>query len=95
MIESNDPKTDDVFAFQLAIYACAGRGEGLTVDAAYLHQLKESDRKGVPIDPPTVTAARQRANKLILGIVAGDFPAMAASRRVASRRTPRPHSRAG
>lgn len=72
---ANDPKADDVFAFQLAIYACAGRGEGLNVEAAYLHQLKESERKGIPIDDPTITAARGRANTLIRGIVAGDFPA--------------------
>ena len=26
---SNDPRADDLFAFQLAIYASAGRGEGL------------------------------------------------------------------
>ena len=36
---SNDPRADDIFAFQLAIYASAGRGEGLAVDAAYLHLL--------------------------------------------------------
>jgi DNA helicase-2/ATP-dependent DNA helicase PcrA len=72
---ANDPKADDVFAFQLAIYASAGRGEGLNVDAAYLHQLKESERKAVPIDNPTIKAARQRANMLIQGIVDGQFPA--------------------
>src|SRR5262249_15115570 len=73
---ANDPKADDVFAFQLAIYASAGRGEGLNVDAAYLHQLKESERNAIPIDSATVRTARKRANKLILGIVAGDFPAL-------------------
>ena len=37
-------EVDAVFAFQLAIYAAAGRGEGLDVQAAYLHRLKEGDR---------------------------------------------------
>ncbi len=44
---ANDGKNDDVFAFQLAVYAAAGRGEGLDVKAAYLHSLKDSLRKNV------------------------------------------------
>jgi DNA helicase-2/ATP-dependent DNA helicase PcrA len=71
---ANDPKTDDVFAFQLAIYATAGRGEGLDVTSAYLHSLKESERKNVPVDEPTLFDARSRADKLIAGIVTGEFP---------------------
>ena len=72
---ANDPKTDDMFAFQLAIYAAAGRGEGLIVDAAYLHALKEGERRGVPVDNVAVKVARKRAEVLIEGIVAGEFPA--------------------
>jgi DNA helicase II / ATP-dependent DNA helicase PcrA len=74
---SNDPRADDIFAFQLAIYASAGRGEGLTVDAAYLHLLKEGERRPVPVDKRQVKVARQRASLLIEGIVEGDFPARA------------------
>lgn len=70
---ANDPKTDDVFAFQLAIYATAGRGEGLDVKSAYLHSLKESERKSVPVDESTLSDARKRADKLIDGIVTGEF----------------------
>ena len=72
---ANDPKADDIFAFQLAIYASAGRGEGLVVDAAYLHHLKEGERRGVPVDKVAVKVARKRADVLIEGIVEGDFPA--------------------
>ena len=71
---ANDPKTDDIFAFQLAIYAAAGRGERLDVKAAYLHVLKESDRRNVPVDKVAVRVARKRADILIEGIVAGEFP---------------------
>jgi DNA helicase-2/ATP-dependent DNA helicase PcrA len=71
---ANDPKSDDVFAFQLAIYAAAGRGEGLDVTAAYLHSLKESQRKNVPVDNVAIGVARKRADTLIEGIVAGEFP---------------------
>ena len=72
---ANDPKSDDVFAFQLAIYAAAGRGEGLDVTAAYLHGLKESQRKNVPVDNVAIRVARNRADTLNDGIVAGEFPA--------------------
>ncbi len=72
---ANDPKTDDIFAFQLAIYAAAGRGEGLDVTAAYLHALKESNRKNVPVDSVAISVARKRADTLIEEIVAGEFPA--------------------
>lgn len=72
---SNDPQSDEIFAFQLAIYAAAGRGEGLDVTAAYLHALKESRRHSVPVDAPTVQAARARADGLITGIVGREFPA--------------------
>jgi DNA helicase-2/ATP-dependent DNA helicase PcrA len=72
---ANDPRADDLFAFQLAIYASAGRGEGLTVDAAYLHLLKESERRPVPVDRRAVKVARQRASLLIEGVVERDFPA--------------------
>jgi DNA helicase-2/ATP-dependent DNA helicase PcrA len=72
---SNETKTDDIFAFQLAIYAAAGRGEGLDVQAAYLHSLKESERHSVPVGPNEVAAARARAAHLIDGISAAEFPA--------------------
>ncbi len=72
---ANDPKADDIFAFQLAIYASAGRGEGLDVDAAYLHHLKEGERRGVPVDRVAVKVARKRADVLIEGIGEGEFPA--------------------
>jgi DNA helicase-2/ATP-dependent DNA helicase PcrA len=72
---ANDPQSDDIFAFQLAVYTAAGRGEGLDVAAAYLHSLKDSDRKPVPVDNIAVNVARRRADTLIEGIVAKQFPA--------------------
>ncbi|MDW8264548.1 MAG: ATP-dependent DNA helicase, partial [Gemmataceae bacterium] len=72
---ANDPTADDVYAFQLAIYAEAGRGEGLNVHAAYLHRLKESQRQTVVVDTVAGRVARNRADALIEGIRAGDFPA--------------------
>jgi len=71
---STDPRSEDVHGFQLAIYAAAGRGEGLNVKAAYLHALKESERRPVPVDNPAVKKARARALTLIESIGERDFP---------------------
>jgi DNA helicase-2/ATP-dependent DNA helicase PcrA len=72
---ASDAKADDVFAFQLAIYTAAGRGEGINVQSAYLHELKDSARHTIPVDPPVTDAAKVRANALIESIVGGQFPA--------------------
>ena len=72
---ANEGKTDDIFAFQLAVYAAAGRGEGLNVDAAYLHALKESKRVPIQVDTVKQKVARVRADALMESIVAGEFPA--------------------
>jgi DNA helicase-2/ATP-dependent DNA helicase PcrA len=72
---ANDARGDDIHGFQLAIYTAAGRGEGLNVKAAYLHALKESARRPVPVDNPAVKKARNRALTLIESIAEGEFPA--------------------
>lgn len=72
---ATEKRVDDVFAFQLAIYAAAGRGEGLDVRAAYLHRLKEGDRAPVPVDDSVTEGAKARAGQLIAALVDGKFPA--------------------
>jgi DNA helicase-2/ATP-dependent DNA helicase PcrA len=42
---------------QLQVYADAGRREGLTVAAAYIHDMSTATRHPVPIDDATVEAA--------------------------------------
>ena len=69
------PKGDDVFAFQLAVYAAAGRGEGLDVSAAYLHHLTLAQRRNVELGGDVIKEAQEKANALIDRIVQGDFPA--------------------
>jgi DNA helicase-2/ATP-dependent DNA helicase PcrA len=72
---ANDTRSDDIHGFQLAIYAAAGRGEGLNVKAAYLHALKASARRPIPVDNPAVKKARTRALALIESISEGEYPA--------------------
>lgn len=42
---------------QLQIYSLAGRGEGLTVEAAYLHELKDGSRANVNISTDATSSA--------------------------------------
>jgi DNA helicase-2/ATP-dependent DNA helicase PcrA len=63
----------DVHAFQLAVYAAAGRGEGMDVRAAYLHELDEGDRHAIPVTSQQTTEARARAGQLIASLVGRRF----------------------
>ena len=69
----DDPKADDIHGFQLAIYAAAGRGEGLEIKAAYLHTLKAGERRSLPVDKAAVRKARKRAESIIESIAEGEF----------------------
>lgn len=72
---ATDPKSDDVYAFQLAIYAAAGLGEGLKVRAAYVHDLAAGKRDSVSVSQGEIRAARERANGLVQGITGRRFDA--------------------
>ena len=72
---ASETKPDDVFAFQLAIYTAAGRGEGMNVRASYLHRLNEADRFSIPVHETVTEVARSCANDLIGDVVIGNFPA--------------------
>jgi DNA helicase-2/ATP-dependent DNA helicase PcrA len=56
---------DAIFAFQLSVYAAAGRAEGLDVQAAYLHHLEESARTEVPVAPPDTAKAVAKVEGLV------------------------------
>ncbi len=65
---------NDVFAFQLAIYAAAGRREGINVAATYIHDLSAGVRIPVNVDETRVAAAKAHAETLVLGLAARQFP---------------------
>lgn len=65
---SVSPMSNRLHEFQLAIYSAAGRGEGLDIRAAYLHDLGRGRRTEVPAGPDEASAARRQASKLIEGI---------------------------
>jgi DNA helicase-2/ATP-dependent DNA helicase PcrA len=58
---------------QLQIYSLAGRGEGLTVEAAYLHELKDGRRSAVNISDPATSQALESVRHHLGRLRAGQF----------------------
>lgn len=56
---STDPETSADYVLQLAVYANAGRQEGLNVRAAYVHDLKTADRQSVDVSPEAIAVSEQ------------------------------------
>lgn len=63
------------FDLQLQIYAEAGTREGLQVQAAYVHDLREGERKPVSIDLDARNAAVRIAEEAVKGIKGRSFDA--------------------
>jgi DNA helicase-2/ATP-dependent DNA helicase PcrA len=63
------------YAQQLVVYAAAGRGEGLQVEAAYLHELSDGERHSVDISSKPTTDAVQQVSTAMKRIREGNFPA--------------------
>jgi DNA helicase-2/ATP-dependent DNA helicase PcrA len=66
---------DARYAQQLVVYTAAGRGEGLQVDAAYLHELNDGERHSVDISAKPIAEAVTRVSTAMKRIREGDFPA--------------------
>jgi DNA helicase-2/ATP-dependent DNA helicase PcrA len=70
---ATDPFRDERYHQQLAVYAAAGRGEGLDVVAGYLHELKDGIRKSVDVSDRATDSALNSLVKSIDGIRKGIF----------------------
>lgn len=72
---ATDARREGQYRLQLAVYAGAGRGEGLDVKAAYIHDLKNGIRSAVDISEEATRAATSRAAGSVKGIREARFPA--------------------
>lgn len=70
---SKDPLRDARYALQLAVYAAAGRGEGLEVVAGYLHDLDDGERRPVSIDDQATAEATKLLSAAVKKIRSGAF----------------------
>lgn len=71
---STDEHRDERYALQLTVYAAAGRREGLDVDACYLHELKNSQRKSVDVADEKTSGAVAWAADRVKVIASGVYP---------------------
>ena len=72
---STDPEAEDDYGLQLAVYTNAGRREGLNVRAAYVHDLKATDRQSVDVSPPAVLASEHTVESSVRDLKNRDFRA--------------------
>jgi DNA helicase-2/ATP-dependent DNA helicase PcrA len=70
---ATDPLRDERYHLQLAVYAAAGRGEGLDVSSGYLHELKDGTRHTVDVGDARTTAALTTVGASVKGIRRGEF----------------------
>jgi DNA helicase-2/ATP-dependent DNA helicase PcrA len=61
--------------FQLQVYTDAGRREGLTVERAYVHDLRAAERHEVPVEPDDVETVENLVLELVRGLRARIFDA--------------------
>lgn len=70
---ATEKEREERYRWQLAVYAAAGRGEGLNVEGAYLHDLDAGNRTGVDIGDSSTNAAVAQAAQAVKQIRAGQF----------------------
>ncbi len=64
---------DEVEPLQLQVYTDAGRREGLSVGAAYIHDMATTTRHSVDVDAATVTEAEKKVIAIADSLRARDF----------------------
>ena len=72
---STDQEANSEYELQLAVYADAGRREGLNIRAAYVHDLKAADRKPVDVSPAAIAASEQTVEDSVRSLRARNFSA--------------------
>jgi DNA helicase-2/ATP-dependent DNA helicase PcrA len=60
---ATEEEREDRYREQLRVYSLAGRGEGLEVEAAYLHELKDGSRHAVDIGEAVVAEAKAKVGQ--------------------------------
>jgi DNA helicase II / ATP-dependent DNA helicase PcrA len=70
-----DESARDDYELQLAVYAGAGRREGLAIEAAYVHDLKAADRQPLDVSLAAITASEQTVETSVTDLRQGIFHA--------------------
>jgi DNA helicase II / ATP-dependent DNA helicase PcrA len=78
---ATDAARDERYREQLRIYSLAGRGEGLDVEAAYLHELKDGTRTAVDISDDVARRTSINVNEHLGTLRRAEFVAKPTSER--------------
>jgi DNA helicase II / ATP-dependent DNA helicase PcrA len=70
---ATDEGRESRYEEQLRVYTLAGRGEGLDVEAAYLHELRDGSRTSVDIGPAAVDTAVGRIRERVATLRRSEF----------------------
>lgn len=70
---ATDEGREERYEEQLRVYTMAGRGEGLSVEAAYLHELRDGSRTAVNIAPAVVETAVGRIRERVTTLRRAEF----------------------
>lgn len=81
---TEDPERSERYEQQVAVYAAAGRGEGLTVEAGYLHNLNNGSRQSVDVSHARTQEAVARLRKAVDGIRKAQFEAKPETKKCSS-----------
>jgi DNA helicase-2/ATP-dependent DNA helicase PcrA len=74
----------EVKPLQLQLYASAGRREGLSVDAAYVHDMATATRHAIDVSPEAVSEAERVVRAVVDGLKAREFRPSPERRKCAS-----------
>jgi DNA helicase II / ATP-dependent DNA helicase PcrA len=78
---STAPEREASYAWQLQVYASAGRREGLDIQSAWLHELSTGSREPVDLTPEVIADAEARVSEVMEELKEGRLVAAPSSRR--------------
>jgi DNA helicase-2/ATP-dependent DNA helicase PcrA len=70
---ATEEEREERYREQLRVYSLAGQGEGLEVEAAYLHELKDGSRHTVDISDVVVAEAKARVGQRLYELRSASF----------------------
>ena len=70
---ASDPRREELYRLQLAVYAAAGRAEGLHIGGAWLHELRDGVRHAVDVGAAVTAAAVSDVSGLVGRVRRGEL----------------------
>ena len=78
---AGDEGHEERYTEQLRVYTLAGRGEELSVEAAYLHELRDGTRRPVEVSESACGSTVEQIRERLAGLRQGQFSPAPEARR--------------